>query len=218
MAQNRPSQDKGMQLIRIKKVVTLVELSLHLNCSPRTAQRRLSDWQAIHSYNRNGRCYTLPNIPQFDDHGLWRHQGAYFSRFGDLPATFVQLVGHSPAGLVAFEAGALLGLRPSSFLWSLREHPGLRREKHQGVYVYFSSDTAKYKGQMQQRLLMRKNSRLPTDSEAVAILVEKIKEPSLSNEELSRRLIKERVFVTSDTIQNLLIRHGLAEKKTAGSH
>jgi hypothetical protein len=217
MARNGSRPCDEAKFLRIKKVVTLAELVLHLNCSRRTVQRRLADWQAMSSYNRNGSYYTLPDIPKFDAHGLWRYRGVFFSRFGSLPETFVQLVAQSSAGLTASEAGELLGLRPSSFLWSLREHQALRREKHLGRYVYLSSAPARYQEQRQQRRLMRGTARLPTDSEAVAILIEKVKHPSFSDEELSRRLEKQKVFVESQIIHDFFFRHNLAEKKTTRS-
>lgn len=217
MAQDRSTQEKGLKFLRIKKVVMLAELALHFHCSPRTVQRRLADWHAINSYNRNGSYYTLPDIPKFDVNGLWRYRGAFFSLFGNLPKTFVQLVAKSQAGFTAAEAGDLLGLRPSSFLWSLRDHPALKREKHQGVYVYFSSAPARYNSQRQQRNLMRKTTRLPTHFEALAILVEKIKHPALNNEALSRRLRKQKLSVDPETIENLFVRHDLAVKKTRHS-
>ena len=217
MPKERSTQDKGLKFLRVKRVVTLAELTLHLHCSARTVQRRFADWRAINSYNRNGSYYTLPDIPKFDANGLWRYRGAFFSRFGNLPATFVHLVGNSHAGLTAGEAGDLLGLRPSSFLWPLRDHPALKREKHQGIYVYYSSATTHDKSQKQQRSLMGKTTKLPTNSEAVAILVEKIKDPVLSHEALSRRLRKQKLLVEPQTIENLFVRHDLAVKKTPPS-
>lgn len=211
------AQDKGLKFLRTRKVVTLAELALQLHCSPRTVQRRLADWAGINSYNRNGSCYTLREIATFDANGLWRYRGAFFSQFGNLPETFARLVANAQAGLTAAEAGELLGLRPSSFLWALREHPALKREKHQGVYVYFSSDSARYGRQRQQRRLMPEAARLPSDFEGVAILAEKIKHPALTNEELSRRLRKQKLFVAPETIENLFLRHGLTVKKTPHS-
>lgn len=216
MVQNL-AHEKGRAFLRIKKVVTLAELALHLSCSRRTVQRRLADWQAISSYNQNGRYYTLPTVPEFDANGLWRYRGVSFSEFGSLPETFVQLVSRSSGGLTAAQAGDLLGVRPSSFLWSLREHPALRREKHLGCYVYLCSDPASYQDQIQQRSLMRGAVRLPTDSEAVAILIEKIQHPALSDDELSRRLKKQKVFVENEIIHNFFVHHNLAVKKTPRS-
>lgn len=217
MVPTRSRQCEGVKFLRIKKIVTLAELALHLHCSRRTVQRRLTEWQAINSYNQNSRYYTLPDIPTFDAHGLWRYRGVFFSRFGALPETFAQLVANSQAGLTGAEAGELLGMRPSSFLWSLRQHPALRREKHQGRYVYLCSDPSRYRQQRQQRSRMRTEDRLPTDSEALAILVEKIRCPTLSDEALSQRLKQQKVFVEPELIHNLFVRHDLAVKKTPHS-
>lgn len=217
MLQEHSTHEKGLKFLRSKKVVKLTELALHIDRSERTAQRRLADWRAITSYNRNGSFYTLPDIPKFDANGLWKYHGSFFSRFGNLPATFVQLVNNSQAGLTAAESGTLLGLRPSSFLWSLREHPALKREKHKGYYVYYSSSSTLFNSQKKQRNLMLKTSKIPTNLEVIAILVEKIKNPDLSNEDLSRRLKKKNVFVEPDAVQNLFVRHDLAEKKTPHS-
>ena len=213
--QSRPYGEK--KWVRSRRIVTLGELALHLSCSQRTARRRLADWGAIRSYNRNGSHYTLPDIPKFDANGLWRYRGVFFSRFGSLPETFVELVRQSSAGLAASEAGDLLGLRPSSFLWSLRDHPALRKEKLGSYYVYLSSSPERYKQQRQQRELMSAGGRPPADSEAVAILIEKIKRPALGDKELSRRLEKQKVFVAPASIHDFFVRHDLAVKKTPHS-
>ena len=217
MAQYRSDQSKGLKFLRIRKVVTLSELATHLDCSSRTVQRRLADWQTITSYNQNSSYYTLPDIAEFDANGLWRYRGIFFSRFGNLSETFVQLVGNSQAGLTAAEAGTLLGLRPSSFLWSLRKHPSLRRAKHQGFYVYYSSGATLSKQQEAQRRLMRRKTGLPAAFEAIAILVEKIKSPSLSNEALSKGLKKQKLSIAPDMIENLFVKHDLPLKKTPHS-
>ncbi len=217
MPRKHSSQDKGLKFLHLRKAVTMVELVLHLRCSPRTVQRRLAEWRAINSYNQNGRYYSLPDIPKFDSHGLWCYQEAFFSRFGNLPQTVVQLVRNSQVGLTAAELGELLGLRPSSFLWSFRDHPGLKREKHQRHYVYFSSEPGRCAEQRQRRAMISTTKRLPSEFEAVAILVEKIKYPELSVEELSRRLRRKKPRVEPEMIRALFMRHGVGAKKTPHS-
>jgi hypothetical protein len=214
MLQERDADERGTRFLRLKKIATLAELVLHLQCSGRTAQRRLAECKAIHSYNHNGRYYTLPQIPRFDTHGLWRYQGVFFSRYGNLPETFVQLVRNSQAGLTAAEAGALLGLRPSSFLWSLRDHPALKREKHQGLYVYLAFEPDLCAQQQRQRTRMVETIRQPTQSEAIAILVEKIKHPALNATALCRRLRQQNLQVEPEMIDALFARYGLTVKKT----
>jgi hypothetical protein len=203
-----------MRFLRLRRIATLTELALHWQCSTRTVQRRLAACKAFNSYNRNGRYYTLPEIPTFDTHGLWRYRDVFFSRHGNLPETFVELVRNAPAGLTAAEAGKLLGLRPSSFLWSLRNHPGLKREKYQRRYVYLASESGRYAAQQRQRALVARMIRRPTDAEAIAILVEKIKRPGLSDKALSRRLSAQNLRVEPEMIGNFFADHGLAVKKT----
>ena len=60
-----------MRWFKKQKVVTVVQLASWLSCSVVTARRRLKILSAYTSYNRNGRYYTLPEIAQFDDIGLW---------------------------------------------------------------------------------------------------------------------------------------------------
>ena len=108
MAKERAAPDRAAGFLRLKRIATLVELAVHLQCSARTAHAA-AQCRAIHSYNHNARYYTLPQIPQFDAHGLWRYRGVFFSRHGNLPETFAQLVHRSPAGLTAAEAGDCWG-------------------------------------------------------------------------------------------------------------
>ena len=200
-------------LIRRKKMVTLDDLANSLHCSKRTVQRRLTPLKTIRSYNRNGQYYTLEDIAKFDTNGLWHYRGTYFSRFGNLTQTFVQLVRLSQAGLTSHEAGDLIGLRPSSFLWNVHNHPEIKRQKHQGRYVYFSSEPARYAQQLQNRIVLRQTQRLPSEFEAIAILVEKIKHPPLSLEELADKLKGKNLNIEPEVIENLFLHHGLVTKK-----
>ena len=217
MPKERAAPDRAAGFLRLKRIVTLVELAVHLHCSARTAQRRLTQCRAIHSYNHNARYYTLPQIPQFDERGLWRYRGVFFSRYGNLPQTFAQLVHQSPAGLTAAEAGELLGLRPSSFLWSLRHHPAVKREKHQGLYVYWAGDADRRAAQQRQRAQALPTPRGLTEAEAIAILVEKIKHPAASVGALSRRLDLQSLRVAPERIGEFLAQHGVGVKKTPHS-
>ena len=201
-------------LIRRKKIVTLDELAAYLHCSKRTVQRRLTKLKTIRSYNRNGQYYTLEDIPKFNTHGLWHYRGTYFSRHGNLTQTFVQLVRASQAGLTSHEAGELIGLRPSSFLWGIHNHPKIKRQKHQGRYVYFCSEPARCQQQREDRLLMPQTQRLPSKLEAIEILFEKIKHPQWNVRKLANRLKRKNLYVEPDVIENLFLYHGLVQKKS----
>ena len=208
---------KALSAFRRRKVMTLGEVAELVHSSTHTARRRLKEWRTHTSYNQNGRYYTPPDVPEFDADGLWHWRGVFFSRYGNLKQTVVELIRRSSAGLNAGEMGSLLGLNPRSFLSSFADHPQIKREKSQGRFVYYCADRSVYSGQQQRRSVLSAEGRQPTSFEAIAILVEKIKHPALTNEALSRRLKKQKLSVEPETIKNLFVRHGLAEKKTPRS-
>jgi arginine repressor len=209
--------DKTLRRFRAQKVMTLAELAVQMQCSQRTVHRRLKDWDAINSYNKNGRYYVLPSVPRFDSHGLWRYGDIGFCRYGNLTETVIHLVRNSAAGLSAAELGQLLQMDPRSFLWLFRNHPALKRQRHQGRFVYFAAESAIYRRQKDGRLTMAADVRRPTDSEIIAILVEAIKHPDLSVEQLCRHLKKQGVEVTEPAVSNLFAYHRLDVKKTERS-
>ena len=208
---------EALKVFRRRKILTLVEVAELIHSSIYTARRRLKQWRAHTSYNQNGRYYTLPDVPEFDADGLWRWHGVFFSRHGNLKQTVVELIRRSPAGLDAGEIRSLLGLDTRSFLSPFANHPQIKREKTQGRFVYYCAERSVYTKQQQRRSAMSAKGRQPTSHEAIAILVEKIKHPGLSNKALSQRLRTQKLRVGPETIENLFVRHGLAVKKTPPS-
>jgi hypothetical protein len=197
-----------------QKIVTIDQLASWLSCSVVTARRRLKTWRAYTSYNRNGRYYTLPEIAQFDDIGLWRYQGAFFSKHGNLKQTLVHLVTHSKHGLSSAELGKILGLQPRSFLSHFRDHPAIYRENLKGRWIWFAADPGIREQQMQARLAERgaKESRIPSDMEAVMILVDLISHPQSDVEQIARRLKSKLLDIDATGIRQLLDHHDLLKK------
>ncbi len=206
-----------MRWFKKQKVVTVVQLASWLSCSVVTARRRLKVLSAYTSYNRNGRYYTLPEIAQFDDIGLWRHQGAFFSKHGNLKQTLVHLVTHSEQGLSSTELGEMLGLQPRSFLSHFRDHPAIYRENRMGRWIWFAADSKTREQQMQARLAQEVagESRMPSDMEAVMILVDLIDHPQSDVKQIARRLKSKQHDIDVTAIRQLLEHHGLLKKTVA---
>ena len=210
----KPDSGKStISAIHRKKIITIENLACLLNTSIKTARRRLKLWQAITSYNMNGRYYTLPDIPDFDVHGLWQHHQVRFSQHGNLKNTIIAVVNQSKVGLDAAEVSDLLGISVRSFLSSLQKHPDLKREKIQGRFVYFSATPKAYLQQKDYRYAKKRNIQLPSDIEAIAILVETIKNPDLSIDQLALKLQQDNYRISSESIENLFSYHGLSIKK-----
>ena len=199
--------------LKKKKVFDFPVLLFFLNCSVRSGRSRLKQWQAHTSYNRSGQYYALPDVPRFDTNGLWWYQGAYFSRYGTLKNTVVHLVGASSDGLTGEQIGKLVGLDPRSFLHHFRDILGIQREKHRGVYVYFSDDEAKYSEQVANRLEAIALGESISDADAIVILVALIKHHGFTADHLvGLPEVKGRALL-APAIDNYLKQHGL-EKKT----
>jgi hypothetical protein len=196
-----------------KKIITIDGLSSLLDSSIKTARRRLKLWHAYTSYNKNGAYYTLPNIPEFDENGLWTYRNVRFSKHGNLKQTSIYLIKSSSAGLDAAELSDLLGIPIRSFLTAFQKHPDLKREKIQGRYVYFATVEKDYIRQKDYRAGMTRIKQLPSDIEAILILVETIKNPHLSIEGLALKLKDNNCRVTPESIRNLFDYHGLTIKK-----
>jgi len=194
------------------KVLTIEQLVDLLKSSVMTARRRLKKWEALTSFNQNGRYYTLPKIPQFDNHGIWKYQRILFSKYGNLKQTIIELLRRSEAGLSAREVAHIVEIPSNSSIFSqLQRVSGIRREKHQGRFVYFSDHRERY--QRQKSLLSRSQAAaLPSDEEAVLILVQYIKHPHLGIKELSEKVAGQGKRIDPSVIQSFLEHHDLLKK------
>ena len=176
----------------------------------------MKKWQTYTSINKNGRYYTLPQIPVFDENGLWNYQAVLFSKHGNLKQTIVALITDSNKGLSAVEIAELVDLVPnSSFLSRFRTVPGVKREKHQGRFIYLSDRPEIYSRQKQTRASRQGTTGFPTDIEAVQILVQLIKYPDLSIEQLAAKVSEPGKQIESAMIRNFLQFHDLLKKTLA---
>jgi hypothetical protein len=138
--------------------------------------RRLREIGYFSSYTHTGRYYTLADIPEFDDFGLWRHQAIGFSRFGTLKATVAQHVEDADAGCTHAELEALLRLRVYNTLLRLVQAGKICRQAVGGTYVYVSIDEERASRQLDARRRQAAHdvrpSRLPPEDVVLLVLVE----------------------------------------------
>ena len=205
--------DKAMRHFISAQVMTLSQLELLLSCSQRSVQRYLSKWGAPRSYNHNGKYFSLPAIVHFDSVGIWKYNDIGFSKFGNLKETVVHLVARSSAGLTASELGEMLSVNAHSFMSQFRVDLRLKREKCDGVLVYFCSDHDIRIAQKRKRFTGQPLSALPSDTQAVTILVSLLKNPKATIEELVKIMNKGHNGISSMMVERLLKHHGLFKKK-----
>jgi hypothetical protein len=207
----KKSDKQVLKIFRAKKVMTKDDLLELLNCADSTVKRRLVAWKAITSYNQNSRYYTLLEIPCFNEYGIWHYRSISFSKYGNLSRTVIQLVSNSDMGLTGRELGKILDLVPSSFLYPFKTDPKICRKKINGRFVYLSVQKQQFQWQINRRLEreMHDQSLLPSDADAVIILVELIKHPAWTFDELVMSLQQKDKMISRAAIEQLLVHHDL---------
>ena len=131
---------KYEELFQKNVVMTMAQLK---SATGRPRESILRDLKGIgyySSYNARGKFYTLDNIPEFDDLGLWKYQEAYFSIRRTLRDTAVYLVSISDGGHTHEELQQLLGIGIQNTLLKLTGEGKITRRKERNQYVYYAAN------------------------------------------------------------------------------
>ena len=193
----------------------LAELAQALDYALISVRRFLNQIGYCRSYTDNGKGYTLRDSPQFSREGLWHHKDIGFSKRGSLTASIDYLVGRSPDGLSARELAKKLRHPCHAVLTNLHKAGALDRVKVQGEFRYLSTTE---QINLQQRELATaaeppsSSTSLSTQA-AVFVLVEYIKHPEWSFEQIAAYLRRQReLTLAPESIRRFFQEHDL--KKT----
>ncbi len=117
-------------LLRKRKIATLPEVMTALGTeSRRTAFRKLRELPCQTSYSHRGRYYTLEEIAEFDESGLWSYRDVWFSAHGTLLSTAVAVVEMGEWGYFVEELDNVLHVGSKDALRKLVTDVRLTREK-----------------------------------------------------------------------------------------
>ncbi len=211
---NSALDQQAIRSFALKKVLTVADISEILSCSLITVRRRLKSWDACTSYNKNGRYYTLPSIPEFNKKGIWRYRDIYFSRYGTLKNTVIALAAKSKKGLNHTELQEIIGLNPKCFMSRFKELPGVKKERYKNYIIYFSSDPEAYEAQKRNRFPPEPSAaKLPPDAQAIIILVELIHHPAMSIDELAVQLQEKGHAIEVSSVTELFRHYRIDKKK-----
>lgn len=210
-----PPAQRLQKLFRRRTCWMLAELAHALGCALITVRRCLKSIGYFRSYSHNAKWYTNADAPQFSREGLWHYQGIGFSKYGSLTATIRELVSHSPAGLSARELAQKLQHPCHAVLTHLHQDGALDRLQLEGEFRYLSSEASLNARQREQALGQPRpspTSALSTQA-AVWVLVEHIKNPGLTFEQIAAHLQQQQALnVSAEGIRRFFQEHGL--KKT----
>jgi hypothetical protein len=210
------------RLFRRFAIVDLEALSRTLQTRSRMSIfRRLKEIGYFSSYTHTGRYYTLADIPQFDDYGLWMHQGIGFSQFGSLKATIVELVNRSPIGHTHMELNNLLRIRVHNTLLAVVRERHISRQRIDRTFLYVSTEPQHAREQISRRQEQLVDSEkaildIPITT-VIEVLIETLHagQVRVAPSVVAERLCQRAVPVTTEQVKSVFIRYGIeAEKKT----
>jgi len=165
------NSDALQSFLHSERIATLEQLKAALGTTgTMTVFRRLKALGYLGSYSHRGKYYTLLEIPEFNEQGLWSYHSVWFSRHGNLVATVKEFVEEATAGWTAQELERILQVEVKRPLLQLYQGKAIHREKLSGLYTYFSASGDKRRSQ----LLMREQSwaepaiGLPAEIEALS--------------------------------------------------
>jgi len=205
------------KLFSKEKVVTIEALKNMLDTDfSKTVFRYLKEIGYLSSYNNAGKFYTLPNIPRYDEYGLWHYEAASFSRFGTLKSTISSMIDGSHEGFTHGELKQLLRCRVQNTLNDLIKNNIVSRESINGLFVYTSADRKKVVDQISQR---EKKSRIGKSQGVgmelpiiIEILLELLRLSIWDTKTISRNLHIRKVTVTEPQVKEVLRHYNLKKK------
>lgn len=205
------------RLFRRSPIVDLATLEHALDTTSRTTvYRALSALGYRTSSSHAGRFYTLEEIPDFDDDGLWRHGGVLFSKYGTLRETIVQLVSRARAGRTHAELRDHLRLRVQDTLRDLTEDRKIDRVRIERLFVYVSIEQAVARAQIAQRQVTREPATARALGPAVVmeVLLELIHGAGawMAPRVVSKRLEARGLSVSAEQVEGVYLEHGIVKK------
>jgi hypothetical protein len=210
-------------LFRRQPVVDLATLCRTLDTNSRMSVfRRLKETGYRSSYTHRGAYYTLTDVPDFDEYGLWFHQGVGFSNNGTLRTTLVKLVDTCEAGYSHRELEALLRIRVQNTLTSLIRERRLARKRIDELYLYVSVQAKRATAQVARRrerfTVASEELTLPDDT-VIEVLLEVIRggKVLVTPPVVAERLRARDVPIAAAQAEQVYARYGIEVKKTSRS-
>jgi hypothetical protein len=222
MLSEEDSKKALRRLFNRKVVADLAAIYRTLQTDNRmSVYRRLSVLGYLSSYTHRGRYYTLKEIPDFDEYGLWWFSGIGFSRYATLRATLVALVSAADLGMKQGELQHLVRVRVQDSLLSLVRAGRIGRKYCDGAYLYVTAEADRAREQLLERTEHTERTRRVPLATVVQMLVEAIHAGGAvaGPREVAARLNARNISVSEEQVKTVFARYGLTDvKKTERFH
>ena len=211
------------ELFKKNIVMDIDDLTKQTSSSRITVFRNLKEIGYITSYNQNGKYYTLLEIVNFDDSGIFDHKGILFFRDGGIEELVIKETDSSEKGYTAEELSNKIRTRVSNQLPHFVRKDILIRKKYADFYVYYSIDEVAQQKQITNREKELKipstieESEISPEKKTIRILLKIIQNPNAEPQEIGKRLREEGLKISDSFIQNIFQKYYI-QKKGYPSH
>jgi hypothetical protein len=216
-------EQKLVAWVRAHKVATQRQLQHQFQVCHMTVFRALKKSGYHTSYNHNARYYTLADVPQFDDWGLWAYRAVRFSRAGSLLETLGALVTQSPAGRTVSELEERLQTPVANLLSRLVQHGRLACQRLPGRHGVYLSPVAEqgrqqwtHRQQDRRTVAVTAAAGLPVGCPAPVVIVvlrQMIVAPDETPEQWAQELRTQGRAVTAGQVRQVREHYGLEKNR-----
>jgi hypothetical protein len=190
-----------------------------LGCSEVTARRDITSIKGLRSYTHNGRFITLPEIPMFDEYGVWFHKKIGFTNFKNSLELIVNVINRCEGGITKESLDEILKIDVYKQIHTLLLREQINRVKIGRKYHYISDDLAKNK-QKRARLLRadvieEHHDAKVSITDLIALLKVVLMEHKvvIDSKSIKRMAQKYSLRIPLKKIERLLLKYKLSEKK-----
>jgi hypothetical protein len=209
-------QKQIMDLLKKHTVMTLGEISKEAKCSRNTIFLKLRDHEYVTSYNANKQYFTLREICQFDENGLWNCREARFSKWGGVKKTVIALVEKSHEGMTTGMINSLMHVRTNKQLGELVKEGRIIRKLEGRNQYYFGAKPEIQSQQMKRwhQARERKEAQkiaLPNET-IIQVLVTMINERETDPKRLKELLHLQGIKIDLRELQLIFTRYGIKKR------
>ena len=181
----------------------------------KTIQRDLKTVNAITSYTHRGKYITLPDIPAFDENGIWFYKQVGFTKFKNSFDLIINLI-NAKECITREELEEILHIQISKQIQILLTQNRLHRVKLGAKYCYLSKDVAKDEKRKIQLLDIDIEDRIDRKikiADLVAVLKAVLVEYKIDMNNLKKLIKKYSLEVPVKKVEQIILKYNLSSKK-----
>ena len=210
-----------------QKTGTKDEICQKFEISHMTVVRAMAKYGYYSSFNMNSSYYTLIDIPEFDNRGLWFYNKIGFSKYKNIDLTIISLIENSTGGYFEKELNDILHTKTGDILRRLYRQNRLSKMQTGRQVIYLSVNNEQRDKQIKSFEQHKHDENLKSQrynfshgilpegidfGTVILTLVFLIDQPGSSAASLSRRLQGKDIKVTAEQIRTIIDFYGIKKK------